>query len=367
MIWYIRNRSEEGRKEMSKTRVLIIDDSAHSRQTIKKMLEADSNIEVAGIATDGIDAMAKTIRLKPDLITLDLEMPEMDGFSFLRWLMHTRPTPVIIVSSYSDSKTVFKALELGAADFIAKPPRMPLAEFEKLERDLLTKVKGIKGLRLDKLSRNLELLEEQQIQHPPLDKAQNISVVAVGSSTGGPAALKIVLTRLPSDFPAGIAISQHMPKGFTESFAERLNAISKVSVKEAREGDELESGKALICPGGFHMSFRTQGERILVSLKEPRTTDKYIPSVDIMMSSISEIFGGRAMGVVLTGMGSDGKAGMLEIQKRGGYTIAESEDTAVVFGMPSEVIKAGAAEQVLPISRIPVEIIKLVRGTKAAH
>lgn len=353
---------------MPKIRVLIIDDSAYSRQTIKKMLESDPHIEVAGIASDGIDAMAKTLRLKPDLITLDLEMPEMDGFSFLRWIMKNRPTPVIIVSSYSDSKTVFKALEFGAADFIAKPPRMAPTEFQKLEKELLKKVKGIRGFRMDKLSKNLELLEEETTQRSSLDtsadtiQADTIQVVAIGSSTGGPAALQIILTKLPADFPAGIAISQHMPKGFTDSFAERLNEISKLRVKEAQDGDELEQGKVLICPGGYHMFFKKNGQRIFASIKESKSTDKYIPSVDTMMSSIAEIFGRKAMGVVLTGMGNDGKAGMLEIKKRGGYTIAESEDTAVVYGMPLEVIKAGAAKLVLPISQIPVEIIKVIKG-----
>jgi two-component system chemotaxis response regulator CheB len=277
--------------------------------------------------------------------------------------MKNRPTPVIIVSSYSDSKTVFKALEFGAADFIAKPPRMPSAEFEKVEKELIRKVKGVKDFRLDKLSRNLELLEKDDIKRHSLEKtALNIAAIAIGSSTGGPAALKIILTRLPSNFPAAIAISQHMPKGFTASFAERLNGISKVYVKEAQDGDELESGKVLICPGGFHLSFKKTGDRITAVIKEPKSTDKYVPSVDIMMSSLAEIVGSKSMGVVLTGMGNDGKAGMLEIQKRGGYTIAEAEETAVVFGMPFEVIKAGAAEEVLPISQIPLEIIKLVKG-----
>jgi two-component system chemotaxis response regulator CheB len=328
------------------------------------MLESDPRIEVAGIAADGIDAMAKTLRIKPDLITLDLEMPEMDGFSFLRWLMKNRPTPVIIVSSYSDSKTVFKALEFGAADFIAKPPKMAASEFHKLEKDLLRKVNGLKDFRMDKLSKNLELLQEEEAQRALLEgSGDNMEAVAIGSSTGGPAALKIILTKLPADFPAGIVISQHMPKGFTSSFAERLNGISKVLIKEASDGDELERSKVLICPGGFHMSFKKKGRRIVASLREPRSTDKYVPSVDVMMTSIAEIFGQKAIGIVLTGMGNDGKAGMMEIKKRGGYTIVESEDTAVVYGMPSEVLKAGAAAKVLPISQIPVEMIRVVKGT----
>jgi len=348
---------------MSKVRVLIVDDSAYSRQMIKKLLQSDPGIEVLGISSDGIDAMSKTLNLKPDLITLDLEMPEMNGFSFLRWLVKTRPTPVIIVSSYADSKTVFKALELGAADFIAKPTKTALIEFQKMVKDLLIKIKGIKDFRMDRLSKNLELIEREDTQRAVLERpGYDIEAVAIGSSTGGPAALRILLSKLPSDFPAGIVISQHMPKGFTASFAERLNGISKMRVKEAKEGDELESGKVLICPGGFHMLFRKKGRKIVAIIKESKNTDKYIPSVDMMMTSVAEVFGPKTMGVVLTGMGSDGKQGMLEIKKRGGYTIVESEDSAVVFGMPSEVIKAGAAGWVLPIPEIPDEIVKLVRG-----
>ncbi|MEW6068837.1 MAG: chemotaxis response regulator protein-glutamate methylesterase [Nitrospirota bacterium] len=345
---------------MPKVRVLIVDDSAYSRQIVRKTLEKEPNIDIAGISTDGIDAMSKTIRLKPDLITLDIMMPKMDGFSFLRWLMKNNPIPVIVLSSYSDSKTVFKALELGAADFIAKPPRAA-SELQNFENDLLKKVRGIKQLRLDRLSKNLELLEEGQSKIINVEKTgRGIETIAIGSSTGGPAAIKIILSRFPSDFPAGVVISQHMPRGFTASFAERLNGISNLHVKEAEEGDEIEKGKVLICPGGHHMSFRKTGRKIITNIKESSNADKYIPSVDMMMISAAEIFGNRTMGVVLTGMGNDGTQGMLEIKKQGGYTIAESEDTAVVFGMPGEAIKAGAAGRVLPLSEIPDEIIKLV-------
>lgn len=345
---------------MSKIRVLIVDDSAYSRQTIKKIIESDRGIEVIGISTDGIDAMAKTIKLKPDLITLDLEMPAMDGFSFLRWLMKKNPTPVIIVSSFADSKTVFKALELGAADFIAKPAKMASADLQSLEKDLLMKVKGLRNFRMDRLSKTLGLSEGKESRKSSDKIGQDVEAVAIGASTGGPAALKLILSKLPTDFPAGIAISQHMPKGFTSSFAERLNTLSKLHVKEAREGDELERGKVLISPGGYHMLFKKKGQKTIASIKEPKGTDKYVPSVDMMMSSVAEAFGHKSMGIVLTGMGNDGKNGMLEIKKRGGYTIVESEDTAVVFGMPSEVIKAGAAGRVLPISDIPDELLKLV-------
>lgn len=350
---------------MSKIKVLIVDDSAYSRQTIKKMLETDSHIEVAGVSSDGLDAMSKTVKLKPDLITLDLEMPGMDGFTFLRWLMKNRPTPVIIISSYSDSKTVFKALELGAADFIVKPPKISSPDYQDMVRDLILKVKVMKSLRLDRLSRNLELVEQEEPRNiMPFVSEYNIEAVAIGSSTGGPSALNIILTRLPADFPAGVAISQHMPKGFTASFAERLNGICKIRIKEAQEGDELNTGTALICPGGSNMVFSKIGRRVVAMIKEPKEAYKYVPSVDAMMSSIAEIYGRKSMGVVLTGMGNDGTSGMLDIQKAGGYTIVESEETAVVFGMPSEVIKAGAARKILPVSDIPLEMLRFIKKVK---
>ena len=348
-----------------KIKVLIVDDSAYSRQSIKKMLEADPSIEVVGIASDGIEAMAKTLRLKPDLITLDFEMPVMDGFSFLRWLMKEKPIPVIMVSSYSDTKTVFKALELGAVDFIAKPTKKASVELQSIEKDLLTKVKGIRNLRMDKLSKSLSLLSgdvEALVETDSVigDIIGDIEVVAVGSSTGGPAALQIILTRLPYNFSASVVISQHMPKGFTGPLAERLDHLSKLKIKEAEDGDVIKHGGVLICPGGYHMMLKKKGRECHVQLKEAVHEDKYVPSVDLMMSSVAEHYGSKAMGVVLTGMGNDGEKGMLEIKSKGGYTIAESEETAVIFGMPAEVISAGAADSVLPLSEIPMELINIV-------
>jgi len=206
-------------------KVLVVDDSAFSRQTIKKMLESEPDIQVVGIAVDGIDAMAKTLRLKPDLITLDFEMPEMDGFSFLRWLMVQRPTPVIMVSSHSDTRTVFKALELGAVDFIAKPTKRASEELKNIEKDLIAKVRGIKNLNMDVLSRNLNLLRSEETAQSDIHvEKSKIDIVAIGASTGGPPALQIILTKLPHDFPAGIIISQHMPRGFTAPLAERLDS-----------------------------------------------------------------------------------------------------------------------------------------------
>jgi len=345
-----------------KTKVLIVDDSAYTRQTMKKILQEVSSLEVIGIASDGIDAMAKTLRLKPDIITLDFEMPEMDGFSFLRWLMKERPTPVIMVSSHADSKTVFKALELGAVDFIAKPTRSASLELQTIGKDLLRKVRGIKNIRLDILSKNLELLEgEGIVEIPEAGKKQRaIDVVAIGSSTGGPAALQIILTRLPSDFQAAMVISQHMPRGFTGPLSERLDKLSQLKIKEGEEGDQIKKGTVYICPGGFHLGITQKKEKLLIALKEGRPTDKYTPSVDYMMTSVAEHYGASSVGVILTGMGNDGRNGMLEIKTKGGYTIAEAESSAVVFGMPAEAIKTGAVEKVLPISEISSEIIRVV-------
>jgi two-component system chemotaxis response regulator CheB len=347
-----------------KTKVLIVDDSAYTRQTMKNILQEVSGLEVVGIASDGIDAMAKTLRLKPDIITLDFEMPEMDGFSFLRWLMKERPTPVIMVSSHADSKTVFKALELGAVDFIAKPTRRASVELQTIGKDLIRKVRGIKDIRLDILSKNLELLESEKIvKVPATGKKQDVvDVVAIGSSTGGPAALQIILTRIPSDFQAAMLISQHMPRGFTGPLSERLDKLSQLKIKEAEEGDQIKKGTAYICPGGFHLGIRERKEKLVISLREGRITDKYTPSVDYMMTSVAENYGGSSVGVILTGMGNDGKNGLLEIKGKGGYTIAEAESSAVVFGMPAEAIKTGAVETVLPISEIPSEIIRVVNN-----
>ncbi len=281
-----------------KTKVLIVDDSAYTRQTLKNILQEISGLEVVGIAADGIDAMAKTLRLQPDIITLDFEMPEMDGFSFLRWLMKERPTPVIMVSSHADSKTVFKALELGAVDFIAKPTKRASIELQAIGKDLIRKVKGIKNIRLDILSKNLELLEREEVLEVTEAgrKQHAINIVAIGSSTGGPAALQIILTRLPADFDAAIVISQHMPKGFTGPLSERLDKLSQLKIKEAEEGDHIKKGTVYVCPGGFHLGISQKKEKCVITLKEGRLTDKYTPSVDYMMSSVAQHYGAELYG-----------------------------------------------------------------------
>ncbi len=344
-----------------KIKVLVVDDSAFSRQTIKKMLESDKSIEVIGIAPDGINAITKTMKLKPDLITLDLEMPEMDGFSFLRWLMQQKPTPVIMISSYSDSKTVFKALELGAVDFVAKPSVRASVDLRNIEKDLLMKVKGVKGVSLDALSRARRMHGESASGIARLAAGESeIKMVAIGSSTGGPPALQVVLSEFPKNFPSAIVISQHMPKGFTKSLAERLDRLCSLDVKEAEQGDVVEDGRAYICPGGCHMSFAKRGSKVKIGLKKAVYEDMYVPSVDTMMRSSAEVFGDSVMGVVLTGMGNDGTDGMRKIASAGGLNLAESEETAVVFGMPGGAIKAGVVHKVLPLNQIAGQIIEIV-------
>jgi two-component system chemotaxis response regulator CheB len=345
--------------ELKPTKVLVIDDSAFNRQTIKGILEKAPNVEVVGVAVDGHDGMTKILKLKPDVVTLDIEMPGMDGFALLRWIMEERPLPVIVVSSYGDEPIVFKALELGAVDFVIKPTKRASTELKEIESDLLRKVLGVTSLRMEKLKKTISLLESDKIiDNSHLFEDGGVEIIAMGASTGGPTAIQSILTRLPGNFPGAMVISQHMPRGFTKQFAERISKISSLHVKEAEHGESIEQGKVLICPGGHHIVFEKLKKDVLAITKDSSTNDRYIPSIDIMMKSVAEIYGARTMGILLTGMGNDGREGMLEIKKRGGFTIAESEESSVVFGMPREVISSGCVDKILPLEKIPAEILK---------
>ena len=346
-------------------RVLIVDDSAFNRQTFKTILEGEPGVEVVGVANNGMDAMSKVLRLKPDLITLDFEMPEMDGITFLRWVMSEAPTKVIMVSSHSDAKTVFTALDLGAMDFVVKPTSRASMELKNIERDLIEKVRGVRQMNMDVMSKNIKIIESRSERKSPAKQSDSdINILAIGSSTGGPSALQLILSDLPRDIPCAIVISQHMPRGFTAPLAERLDGLCSISVKEAVQGAYISEGEAVICPGGCHMSFHNYGDNVQINLSEASENDKYTPSVDQMMMSISEIFPGKTMGLILTGMGNDGARGLKDIRMTGGITIAESEETSVVFGMPNEAIKANAVETVLPLNMISAEIRKTVIGER---
>jgi two-component system, chemotaxis family, protein-glutamate methylesterase/glutaminase len=357
---------------MKKIRALVVDDSAFNRTAIARMLESDKMIEVIGTATDGIDAIAKILRLRPDVITLDLEMPNMDGFTFLRWLMKERPTPVLVLSSRSDSRSVFRALELGAVDFLAKPEARISKSIEGLRDDLIAKVHAVLNLEMVKVKSTIDLLARKQAPPPARkeDEARQeqgpVEIVAIASSTGGPPALQAILGALPPDLSAGIVIAQHMPAGFTRSFAERLNKISSLVVSEAADGDRVDPGTVLIAPGGYHMLIKRDKKGLIAELAHRNSSDKYIPSADRMMVSVAKACGPAVLGVVLTGMGRDGVEGVLAIKKQQGQCLAESEESAVIFGMPQEAIRSGAVDKVLPLDRMAEEIAARCRPVNAA-
>jgi two-component system chemotaxis response regulator CheB len=336
-------------------RVLVIDDSAFSRQTITRMLETSPLVEVVGIARDGEDALRKTLELEPDLITLDLEMPRMDGFTFLRIVMAKRPTPIVVISGRAGEDDVFKALDLGAVDFIAKPTARATPELQTIEEGLIRKVHAIRELRIEKVSERIH--SAPPILAEPIDQGRaTTSVVAIGSSTGGPPALVQIFGAFTEPPPCAFLVAQHMPAGFTRGFAERLDRLTPLRVREASGGEELEPGTALIAPGGCHLELEMRGSRVVTRLDSDAESAKYVPSVDRLFESAAKQYGEKLLAIVLTGMGDDGRKGACQVKQAGGRVIAESEETAVIYGMPKQVVNAGAADRILPLQEIPAEI-----------
>lgn len=311
---------------------------------------------------NGNEAIRFVTRSKPDVITLDLEMPMMDGFTFLRWLMTNAPIPVVVISSRSESNNIFKALESGAVDFIGKPTQRASLEIMKLQAELVAKVETAASISKDKLHQKYRSPIPTALPATPSPADGGVQgvvqAVAIGASTGGPPAVLSIITQLPKDFPAAVVVSQHMPPGFTLYFAERLAKVAHLPVKEATHGDRVEAGNVYICPGGNHMQLRSIRNEVRIEVKPRLDTDKYTPSVDQMMVSTAEVYEDRVLGILLTGMGSDGKLGMQAIKKKGGATIAESEETSVVFGMPKEAISLGVVDKILPLYQIPNEVIR---------
>jgi two-component system, chemotaxis family, protein-glutamate methylesterase/glutaminase len=352
---------------VNKIRVLVIDDSAFNRRTITKILEGIPEVEVIGYAVDGEEGMRRILALKPDLVTLDIEMPRMDGFTLLRIIMSNCPTPVIVVSSRGGDDSVFKALELGAIDFILKPTAGALEELIKIREDLHEKVRGVFNLNMSSVRKRGELLQKgnegdsareiKALFAPRKRGLETISMVAIGASTGGPPALQSIFSAFPGDVPFSIVVSQHMPPGFTRSFAERLNRTSALQVVEACDGDPVRPGCALIAPGGKNMVFRKKEGSVTVQLDEPGPKENYLPSVDRMFQSGAEVFGPKLLGVVLTGMGNDGSIGVCAIKKAGGQVLSESEDSAVIFGMPRAAIATGMVDAVVPLEKMTDEIL----------
>jgi len=336
--------------ERGPIRVLVIDDSAFSRRTITRMLESSPLVQVVGVARDGEEALRKTFELKPDLITLDLEMPRMDGFTYLRLVMNKRPTPIMVISGRSADQDVFKALDLGAVDFIAKPAPRATPELESIQQELIRKVHAIRDLRIDKV--------RDRIEAPPIfvsERKRGVRaprVVVIGSSTGGPAALMQIFGAFVEAPTSAFLVSQHMPPGFTLGFAERLDRLTPMRAREARDGDELEAGLVLVAPGGSHMTLETRGRRVVTRIQPGEREDKYVPSVDRLFLSAAKCFGDELLGVVLTGMGDDGRKGVRAVNASGGKVIAESEESAVIFGMPLQAIRTGVVDAVLPLAEI---------------
>ncbi|MCK8823820.1 protein-glutamate methylesterase/protein-glutamine glutaminase [Fuchsiella alkaliacetigena] len=346
--------------------VLVVDDSAFMRKMISSMLDVEG-IRVIDTARNGEDAIKKLEKLSPDVITLDVEMPRMDGLEFLGWLMDKKPTPTIMLSSLTqeNSRTTIEALELGAIDFIPKPSGSISLDIEEIEADLVKKVKVAaqsKLLAQDKLEKKRETTPKTTTRTETKRKSSVSRVkgkqelLIIGASTGGPRALKEVITNLESGFGLGVLVVQHMPPNFTKSLAERLDRLSALEVKEAEPGDKIRPGKALIAPGDYHLLVRKKGE---VDIDRSAKQHNVRPAIDLTMESAAEHYPGSIIGVVLTGMGRDGTRGLKAIKNAGGYTIAQDEETSVVYGMPKSAFEAGVVDSVKSLPLISTEIMKL--------
>jgi two-component system chemotaxis response regulator CheB len=346
-------------------RVLVIDDSAFSRQAITRMLGTSPLVEVVGVARDGEEALRKTFELEPDLITLDLEMPKMDGFTFLRIVMGKRPTPVMVISGRAGEEDVFKALDLGAVDFIAKPKPHAAPELVDIEQELIRKVHAIRELRIEKVRDRLSAMPAAVSREAKVAETTTPPVVVIGSSTGGPAALMQIFGAFSEAPPCSFLVAQHMPEGFTRGFAERLDRLTPLRAFEARGGESPTPGTILVAPGGSHLELESIGRSVVTRVVPPTTGDKYTPSVDRLFSSAAKCFGREVLAVVLTGMGDDGRRGVRAVKNGGGNVIAESENTAVIFGMPQQAIRTGAVDQVLSLGDIATAIQLGVESVKA--
>jgi two-component system chemotaxis response regulator CheB len=356
-----------------KIRVLIVDDSASVRMTLSQIIDSDPDLEVMATAADPYLAVERIRQEVPDVMFLDIELPRMDGLTFLRKIMSQRPIPVVICSSLAEagSDTLMQALEAGAVDVVAKPrvdtthflqeSRMRICDAAKAAAH--AKFRGVAKAPPPPINVEAKLTADAII--PPLSEARAASlrakqpqtepIICIGASTGGTEALRDVLERLPANSP-GIIIVQHMPEKFTNAFARRLNSLCAIEVKEAEDGDVVQAGRALIAPGNQHMVLQRAGSRYTVNIVDGPHVSRHRPSVDVMFRSAAQVAGRNAMGIILTGMGDDGARGLLEMRQAGGHTVAQDEESCVVFGMPKEAIQRGGAVKVVPLSRVASEI-----------
>ena len=349
----------------AKIRVLVVDDSALMRRVIWGLLEEDPEIQVVGSAVDGLDAIEKVLQLKPEVVTLDVEMPRLDGLQTLGYLMSEQPVPCIMLSAYTPrgAETTLRALDYGAADFVQKPSGVVSLNLERVRDELLEKIKVAKGIDLKRLP-----FRPGSVPGPapavaltaskgpsPVDRG---SAVAIGTSTGGPRALAALIPALPLGFPAPVLVVQHMSAGFTRSLAERLDRDSRLRVKEAVHGERLEAGIVYLAPGDWHMEVRRQGEAVYVALDQRPPVLGVRPCADQLFLSVAQAYQGKSVGVVLTGMGRDGAKGLKAMRAAGARTLAQDEASSVVYGMPRAAYAAGCVERVLPLDRMAQGIVE---------
>ncbi len=357
---------------MQKTRVLIVDDSALVRRILTEMLNTDPAIEVIGTASDPYVARDKIKQLTPDVLTLDVEMPRMDGLTFLRNLMRLRPMPVVMVSSLTErgADVTLQALELGAVDFVTKPSIDVAHHLHEYTEDLVAKIKGAGSARVRQLERPPETpspvapsYSADAILHQKPQTKGHVKtterLIAIGASTGGTEAIKDVLRRLPAATP-GVVITQHIPEAFSGPFARRMDSVSAMTVCEAQDGQHIVPGHVYIAPGNRHLLVTRDGARYVCRLHDGPPVNRHRPSVDVMFRSVAQNVGPNALGVILTGMGDDGACGMQEMHQAGAYTLAQDEKTSVVWGMPGQAVQVGGVDEVLPLGDIALKLLRLL-------
>ena len=354
--------------------VIIVDDSVLIRKRISRILNNNRRIKVVGTASDGLKAIEMVKQLKPDVVTLDVEMPNMNGIEALKIISGEYGTPVLMLSALTKegADVTLEALELGAVDFICKPRFGSAEEMKEFERDLTLKIRAAALTKNDpKRSKPSRRISARPVKpapstgvSKPLRRNSIKSVVAIGVSTGGPKALVSLLPKLPADFPCPILVAQHMPKGFTASLSARLNGLSAITVKEARNGESVKPGVCYIAPGNFHMTVHhmTLSKGAMVKVTDRPKNSLYKPSVDILMKSVAQVYGAGGIGVILTGMGTDGTKGVRELKERGGLVIAEDKSSCTVYGMPRSVVESGLADIVAPLTEIPSALKTLLMG-----
>ena len=344
----------------SPIRVLVVDDSAVMRGIMTRIIDSQPDMKVAGVASDPVIAIERLRSCNPDVITLDVEMPRMDGLAFLAKLMQWRPLPVVMVSSLTarGAETTLRALELGAVDFMAKPELADGAALDAYAEQVSEKIRAAAAARVARRASAQPPAMPRRFPRPATMALAFDRVIAIGASTGGVEALRSVLTPLPSTMPP-ILITQHMPAGFTRSFAQRLDATCEVRVKEGEDGEPLQSGHAYIAPGGMHLTLARKGSGLQTRLSAEPPVNRHRPSVDVLFRSVAGASGERSIGVMLSGMGADGAEAMLELRRRGARNLAQDEASCVVFGMPKQAIALGGVHEVLPLDSIARRLVEL--------